>query len=102
MSKTVNQLLAEMEAEDAAKVREWMLPEFKESNRKFESIADMITHVTPQWQTLPGGFWEWRNLYNKYSYHSYKMFGIYEQDPYPGQNFQKFRGIPELHLRSGS
>jgi hypothetical protein len=86
MTKTAREWLAMMEPEDAERVQQWMTKAYT-LDRKFDCISEMISNVTPQWQTLPGGFWEWRELYNKYAYQPSKMYGIYETDPYPSQSY---------------
>jgi hypothetical protein len=86
MTKTAREWLAMMEPQDAEQVQQWMTKAYT-LDRKFDCISEMISNVTPQWQTLPGGFWEWRELYNKYAYLPSKMIGIYETDPYPSQSY---------------
>ena len=97
MRQTAAYWLAQMEAEDAAKIRHWMHPKYTEAS-KFDGIADMISNITPQWQTLPGGFWEWREMHNRYAMWNHQMKPIYEADRYPEQSW-KSGGIAPINYR---
>lgn len=85
MMKKIDQLLATMEPEDRAFVEPHIV--YRTNGRGgYDSVSELIAKGTRQWQTLPGGFYKWREIYNKYSYYATKMYGIYEDDPWPSQS----------------
>ena len=79
--------LEKMEPDDRQLLETYMLERYKGCRTKFYSICEIIAETTPQWQTLPGGFWRWRNMHNKYAPGTARMAGIYEDDPWPSYNF---------------
>ena len=87
MIRKTDYWLAQMEPEDRAFVEPHLI--VKGDRGGWYGICDMLSNGTRQWQTLPGGWWTWRELHNKYAAPNIKMRGIYEDDPWPSYNFTR-------------